>query len=549
MREHVRTAIDVVTPGTGYTIIMASGHCADDAMGAPMRGMKSLSLAVLAALTSTTLVGTIGMATVPDPQGPMSRAPLGSPGPLYHECNPNDSKHEVHTPIRILGDANFTTANGVVRGSGTASDPYVIEDWLIFPDNPAGIIIENTSAHFVIRDVDVCYGRPGADGIRLEGVSGARIEHATLRCNDAAIVVVNSTDVQISDVYVPGQVFPCHEPLWEYVERGVLLADSAGITLTRLELGDGRLLSGVELLRVADIRMESLRFYAALESVRGQGVTNLTFVDSVIPGPWGVILQNATRVVFERNFSTWNAYGIRLVSSDNATVRWNRFGNHGGGGVSLESSSDVVVESNGFWGPGGTGVYAQFSRRVLITNNTFKEWTSGVWVWLRDSSEFRIYHNQFGGSEVSAEDDGGPENRWDDGYPSGGNHWSDYTGVDEMSGPNQDLPGPDGIGDTPYVIDPDSRDHYPLAVTLGFSDSASRAPVGLPSDTAEMSWGRNLTIRINQSEPVPGIHGFGIPGNPPAKGLSHGLSFEALPWGQVRRSWSLPLAGRGPWSS
>ena len=53
-------------------------------------------------------------------------------------------------------------------------------------------------------------------------------------------------------------------------------------------------------------------------------------------------------------------------------------------------------------------------------------------------------------------------NVWDDGYPSGGNYWSDYGGVDAFRGPNQDLPGSDGIGDTQYVIDVDNRDRFPL---------------------------------------------------------------------------------------
>jgi len=44
-------------------------------------------------------------------------------------------------------------------------------------------------------------------------------------------------------------------------------------------------------------------------------------------------------------------------------------------------------------------------------------------------------------------------NVWDDGYPSGGNYWSDYTGVDANS---------DGIGDTPYILDAQNVDNYPL---------------------------------------------------------------------------------------
>jgi len=38
-------------------------------------------------------------------------------------------------------------------------------------------------------------------------------------------------------------------------------------------------------------------------------------------------------------------------------------------------------------------------------------------------------------------------------YPSGGNYWSDYAGVDADG---------DGIGDPPYVIDENNTDRYPL---------------------------------------------------------------------------------------
>jgi len=80
---------------------------------------------------------------------------------------------------------------------------------------------------------------------------------------------------------------------------------------------------------------------------------------------------------------------------------------------------------------------------------------------LVDSSNNSIYHNDFVANtqQVSAN---GCTNSWDDDYPSGGNYWSDYTGVDEKSGPNQNQTGNDGIGDTPYVIDANNRDRYPL---------------------------------------------------------------------------------------
>ncbi len=59
--------------------------------------------------------------------------------------------------------------------------------------------------------------------------------------------------------------------------------------------------------------------------------------------------------------------------------------------------------------------------------------------------------------------------QWDDGYPSGGNFWSDYNGTDLYSGPYQNETGSDGIGDSMYVAlipsDPsiqNQKDRYPL---------------------------------------------------------------------------------------
>lgn len=45
--------------------------------------------------------------------------------------------------------------------------------------------------------------------------------------------------------------------------------------------------------------------------------------------------------------------------------------------------------------------------------------------------------------------------------PSGGNYWSDYVGIDVKSGPNQDQPEGDGIGDISYMIDASNTDSYP----------------------------------------------------------------------------------------
>lgn len=77
----------------------------------------------------------------------------------------------------------------------------------------------------------------------------------------------------------------------------------------------------------------------------------------------------------------------------------------------------------------------------------------------------KIYHNNLLSNTMQARDtQQSYPNYWDDGYPSGGNYWDDYTGEDNYHGPNQDIPGPDGIGDTPYIIDADTQDNYPFII-------------------------------------------------------------------------------------
>ncbi len=60
-----------------------------------------------------------------------------------------------HPVIRINSDADFTADNGVVAESGTAADPYIIENWEIDTQGSgAAIYIGNTTAYFIVRN---CY--------------------------------------------------------------------------------------------------------------------------------------------------------------------------------------------------------------------------------------------------------------------------------------------------------------------------------------------------------------------------------------------------------
>ena len=63
-----------------------------------------------------------------------------------------DEELVVHSPIEIGADAGFTAENGVVAGTGTSNDPYLITGWSIdATDVPFGIHIEGTTKAFTIE--------------------------------------------------------------------------------------------------------------------------------------------------------------------------------------------------------------------------------------------------------------------------------------------------------------------------------------------------------------------------------------------------------------
>jgi len=155
----------------------------------------------------------------------------------------------------------------------------------------------------------------------------------------------------------------------------------------------------------------------------------------VTDSEWCVITDN----IVEDNFG-----GVTLHRSPNNILSCNSIRNNTYG-VSLSSS---FVESTG----------------NIINENTIINNELGLVYDLNfnygDTSDNYIYHNNFVNNSLQAAsivEDGSP-NFWDDGYPSGGNYWSDY----EEIYPNATEIDDSGIWDTPYLIDGNNRDNYPL---------------------------------------------------------------------------------------
>lgn len=108
--------------------------------------------------------------------------------------------YPTHEPILIDGNKGFTAANGVIGGSGTAEDPYLIAGWQINPTSGAGVRIAHTTAHFEIRDL-VIQGTSssfnGPKGIWLDQAQNFEVRAVEVSNCMAGILVHKAADAVI----------------------------------------------------------------------------------------------------------------------------------------------------------------------------------------------------------------------------------------------------------------------------------------------------------------------------------------------------------------
>jgi parallel beta-helix repeat protein len=242
----------------------------------------------------------------------------------------------------------------------------------------------------------------------------------------------------------------------------VLNSSDVGITHSNIRTsGAGVLLQSSTGNTISDNDVQNT-FYGILLI---ESYSNIISSNNVSSNVYGIYLNDSStdNVVCDNNVSSTNKAGIFLRDVPNNIVARNTVFPSGIGICVGESGSGNELTDN-IIGWNGMGVYLQGGQNNTVSGNTLTENNEGVY--MDGSFNYTIlYHNNFINNTVQVNNSASNFPLlifWDDGYPSGGNYWSDYTGIDYFSGPYQNITGSDGIGDTSYVIDANNTDNYPL---------------------------------------------------------------------------------------
>ena len=338
------------------------------------------------------------------------------------------------TPIRINNDTEFTSANGVSAGDGSAGNPYIIENWDI---NGSGfghcIYIGNTSKYFVLRN---CYlhdsiGGGGNyywdSGLLLFNVTSGTILNTTCSNNDffGTILYGSSNNTIINCSFINND----WNLLW-YNNNPVPVPFPSN-----------------------NNTFDNCRFLSQ--------------------GTQGITIESSGNNLFNNSIFRDNMDGIELSGA-----YYNCFTNN----------SVIENANHGFY------IHYSFSSSFIAHNNTitnnniFKNSNYGAI--LENANDNWIHHNNFvdnNGGGVQGDDNTGTNN-WDDGIGEG-NFWSDYLNRYPSASSNGVFWKPayniSGAGD--------DIDQYPLYRGIGLKYSP-RPPIRIDSDAdftnaSGVSWG------------------------------------------------------------
>jgi len=416
--------------------------------------------------------------------------------------------YTAHSPIRINSNSDFTAANGVVGGSGTKDDPYIISGWDIDAQNsaPDAIYIGNTTAYFVVENCILnnasYHERPyfAGAGITLYNVTNGVISSISstnskygvyLYESSGNIIEDNNLTFQVSDGILISHsdnntVLNDTCSYNEYV--GISLDHSSYVTIQNSSCGFnqeygvleyissyntliGNNFSGSGIGLYIDASTNNKKISGNVFSNGHLGIlikdsdNNNISSNKFLSNLGGIVIENSDGNMIINNNISNNMVGISMTLAVNSTISGNNCSAETGFGIYLNNSDNNLMYDNNCSGD-YMGIYLNASNENIINLNVFY-YDRYYGVDINSGSNNLIFFNvfccnngtgnTFNPAHIQAYDSG-TNNHWN--TTNGmGNYWYDWANNNDTNDQNND-----GIVDWPYKLagDVGAEDYYPL---------------------------------------------------------------------------------------
>jgi parallel beta-helix repeat protein len=356
----------------------------------------------------------------------------------------------------FYGITLLSSPNNTLRSNVLDNNSYGLEvSWFLYLDNQLSYFIQDIDSSNTMNGQPICY------------LVNHNNEQVPLDVGFVALV--NCTNITVRDLNLKNNV------------QGMILACTNNSRIQNLNITNNR--HGIYLFRsynnvICDSNLShNSEIGISLESSSENNIVR----NNVTRSPEGIFLSDSSSNNITNNYIANNKYrGVVVALSSENNIAYNNVTGNGMAGIGIYSDGKGTLEKN------------------LVQGNNLINNTCGVQ--LGDTSGNRCYHNNFVNNTEQASvtvsiGSVSYGNVWDNGYPSGGNYWSDYTGIDLFSGPLQNETGADGIGDSWY-----DRDHYPLMGMFSDFNATQECHVQTICNSAISSFQFNGTaIRFNVS--------------------------------------------------
>lgn len=335
----------------------------------------------------------------------------------------------AHNPIHIDGNDDFIIGhNGVVSGSGTASDPYIIENWEI-ANSGNGIWIRNTDLYFIIRNCII--HDTDSTGIEFSIVANGKIENCRIYNNYRHNLWLSSSS---NNTITGNQIYNntwyasirldsssnnniTSNQIYNNDYRGISLDYSSNNNIIGNKFTNGGIVISGDILEhyvqnVDANTVNSRTLYYFLNQnnmvIDGLEIGQLILVNSTCFTIKNVEVSY-TNVGIEVAFSSNNTivsnqiynnsqYGIHLYESSNNNITNCKVYNNSEG-IRLDSSSNNnIISANQIYNNDyGVDIHKPSNSNTITSNQIYNnDWGAGIYLWYSSNNIItsnQIYNN------------------------------------------------------------------------------------------------------------------------------------------------------------